>query len=160
MKHPHGIEVYLKPRRESGDELRFPELTVPDDDPMRKRCCVPIIEGKFVIVIKFSKDFNLSTANSMFNGGAYRYLAHNQLDGQLGTRGSQVAGHQTVVAGFHGENFWLKEPTEEPDGHSIPMTRQGHRSKGPFGNGESNGRYNVASDTMLVYLRRGNYDWR
>lgn len=104
MKHKDGIEVYLKPRREGGDELRFPEHPEFDKDPLRNRCCVPVIEGPCKIVIKFANDFNMFSANCVTLGCAYRSPSSGWLSRRWELRESLVAGQQHEILDLKKEN--------------------------------------------------------
>lgn len=45
--------------------LRFPELSVGDEDTLRKRCYVPAIRNRFEVVVRFSEEFDLFSADSV-----------------------------------------------------------------------------------------------
>ena len=69
MIHPDGIEVYLKPRGEGSDDLRFPEIESPDGTithPSRKYCAVPVLDKEFNIVIRFSDEFKQYSATGVY----------------------------------------------------------------------------------------------
>ena len=94
MKHEDGIEVYLKPRRHGGDDLRFPETELSDEDPLRARCCVPVIEQQCDIVIRFSKDFDLFAANAMSIASDYHSPSNGHNYRLWAARRSLVVGQQ------------------------------------------------------------------
>ena len=94
MKHDDGIEVYLQPDREGGDVLRFPELIIPDHDPNRKRCCVPVLEKSARIIFKFSKDFNAYRGNCVRLSVTYNGVGSKSHSWETMLKKSRVAGQQ------------------------------------------------------------------
>lgn len=71
MVKSDDIEVYLKPAGKRGETLRFPEIELPpddDDDGKYKRCFVPFSNGPVKVVIKFSDDYNMFSADVVHVG--------------------------------------------------------------------------------------------
>jgi hypothetical protein len=133
MKHEDGIEVYLKPRRKGISALRCPEYIIPDDDPMRRRCCIPMIEEDCTPVIRFSKRFDMFTANSWRYGCGYNSPVHGWSPQHSGARKSLVAGQsyvkwdlwnsktQQILVAHRGEAFDVSLHTNNAD--QIHKTR-------------------------------------
>jgi len=70
MYHKDGIEVYLKPRRDNADTLRFPELTLDNatgkDCERTRSCAIPvIIEAEAKVILRFSSTFRMFSADTL-----------------------------------------------------------------------------------------------
>ena len=66
-----GIEVYLKPATDGGDNSRFLEMEVPPQDDYNEayKCCfVPFSEEPFQIVVRFAEDYDMFTASAIHIG--------------------------------------------------------------------------------------------
>ena len=120
MKHEDGIEVYLKPIRERGDDVQFPEFGLPDEDPLRSRCCVPVIEQEFEIVVRFSKRFDLFAANSIGVSFAYDSLSNGRRPLGWPIKKSLVAGlqYRYRYLSFNGPKAKVKLSLEAQTGES------------------------------------------
>lgn len=72
MKHSSGIEAYLELQGSGNDGIQLPELDIPEDDCLRRRCYIPAAEGTtFKVCVKPSKDFETCGATHFKIGFCY-----------------------------------------------------------------------------------------
>ena len=170
MKQEDGTEVYLKPRGDGSDNLRFPELMVPDHDPMRRRCCIPVIESDCQVVVRFSNDFDLFTANSARIGYQYNEPRFGGSNASLGIalRRSMVVGQQKSIPHL------FQTKNEKKPIRLVPYTSEQPwkkiqsfidmsidpvilRSKQPENSAHIKSQPSFG--TLMVHIGRGNFEW-
>ena len=103
-----GIEVYLKPRGQDADGLRFPELPIIQDESDTDIChlsrfYVPAVDEDFQVVIRFPKNYDMFSAGCLSTGISYKdgtTVQSRFKNRNWSVRGSRIPGQQFTRSCF------------------------------------------------------------